>query len=66
MWDDPQAEGVEHGKLCSRTDLEAEQLEGGSEGREPLLRPPLASQSCHLHPGGLVEEAAEAFCARQG
>ena len=48
-----------HGKLCSRTDLEAGQLEGGSGGREPLLRPTLASESCHLHPGGLVEQAAE-------
>lgn len=28
-----------------RTDLEAEQLEGGGEGGEPLLRPTLASQS---------------------
>lgn len=42
-----------------RTDLEAEQLEGGGEGGEPLLRSTLASQSCHLRPGGLVEEGAE-------
>lgn len=28
-----------------RTDLEAEQLEGGGEGGEPFLRPTLASQS---------------------
>lgn len=65
VWDNSQAEGVECGKVCSRrqTWRKTQQLEGGREGGEPLLRFSFASLSCLMHPVWLVKEGVEKLSA---